>query len=197
MTYNVEKNATNYQQHRLKLYFGCHSCPHRGTQKCVDIQQAKYDNVDVPVTMIKVGEKHHNGVCSGRINEIKMYFDMMKKPDGFRMLRNQNVMRLQEYTNHLYDRLMDIKKADGALSDDEKDMIMAFHKMTEELNKRIESSLRQDEGINVNSQKLTPSQLNELINDSVEKRKELENARDVGTVDIPLVKEGEDGEHVT
>jgi len=189
-TYHQLKDATVYQgnggynepNHQqsvfLKRFYGCNSCPYRGTSKCVDIQRSGYENGDnLPVEKIEKGKKHNNGICKGRFQEMVSTFDMMKKPTGFRLMRNHNLIRLQDYTNHLYSRLMDIKNEDGPLSDDEKDMILAFHKLSEEMNKRVEGALRQDEGLAINTQKLTPSQLNELIDDSAQLRKEYEEKR--------------------
>lgn len=171
----VEGHTFNGSQaKRIGAYFGCKTnrCPHIGTVQCVHIQKSGYDT-DVPCQMVEKGSWHSNGICKGRMAEIITYFELMDKPNGQRLVRNKNILRVQDYTDSLYDRLLDVKRS-GPLSEEEKGLLYAYHQMSMELNRRLESALKQDEGTKVEVTKLTPSQINDLIKDAKEKRKQLE-----------------------
>ena len=180
-----------YKDVKLRLFFGCKTCPHIGNEACVDIQRSGYDGAAVPVEMIQRGKAHANKICKGRYIEIIEYFKLMGKPDGLRLIRNKNMVRVQEYTNFLYNRLMQLKAAsDGSLTKEEKDLMWASHNMNMELNRRLESSLKQDEGTKVEVTKLTPSQINELINEGLEKKKTIE-----ASARVELMEGGKDEEN--
>lgn len=156
------------------LLFGCKNCPYRGMERCLDIQKSAYEGA-LPSYMRPIGknEVHENGICKGRLNEVLEYFDLMGKPSGMRIIRNRNIMRVQEYTDMLYSRLLEVKESGAGLTEEEKGLLYAFHQMTMELNRRLESALKQDEGIKVDVVKLTPSQINDLIADAREKKQAL------------------------
>ena len=170
----VDKYASSH----LKNYFGCRNCPYRGTSKCVDIQRAAFDNRETPVTLIEKDKEHNNGICIGRKQEIITYFRLMDRPNGIRLIRNRNIFRMQDLTNDLHSRLLEIKNSEGRLTDDEKDLLAAFHGLNVELNKRVDKALQQDEGSKINVQKLTPSAINDLIRDNefIETRGHIQNS---------------------
>lgn len=168
---------TGMQSRVMQKMFGCHVCPHRALQACVDTQNMARESDNPFVEMIQKGKTHANHICQGRVMEIVARHKLLGKPSGMRVVRNSNIFRLQEYTDHLYERLHGIKQETGALTKEEKDLMWAFHQTNMELNKRLESALKQDEGTKVEIAKLTPSQVNELMRDGV-RRKELIDQRD-------------------
>jgi hypothetical protein len=162
----MENTTDKYRNTQVKNYFGCKKCPYIGTQMCIDTQRACYNGQEVPVTLIEKGKEHNNGICTGRKKEIITYFKLMDRPDGIRLIRNRNIFRMQDLTNDLHSRLLEIKNSEGRLTDDEKDLLAAFHGLNVELNKRVDRALQQDEGSKINVQKLTPSAINDLIRDN-------------------------------
>lgn len=175
MKINMEHTRTGLMltdDSQLRYYFGCKMCPHRGMDRCVDIQRSGYENGDeLPVSRIEKGDVHANRICRGRIKEIKMFFKLMDNPAGIRLIMTKNQHQLHDIMEQLYGRLLDIKQEKGALTEDEMNMLDAYMKLARDVGEQLGKRLKQDEGIKLNAETLTPSQINRLIEGA--ERKEL------------------------
>jgi len=129
--------------------WGCTNCVYRGTSRC-------------PFG-IKKGERHSNGYCTMAIKENLIMSKLMRNSNGMRHLRNMNLVQDYRLLSFYRNKLNDLK-SELQLDDEEVTLLNNVIKMTDNLGKRMDKAIEQEDGKTVKVEHdFTPNDFNRLI----------------------------------
>lgn len=123
----------------LKQMWGCVSCRFIGTSRCPH--------------GIEKGGSHANGICDFIIKFHRIHLRLMSSSKGMKLKRNMNILSLQSLFDKYSARLTDISSASGSLklSRSELDLLKELSRVSNDLGKRYDKAIQQDDGVVVNT----------------------------------------------
>jgi hypothetical protein len=167
------KNVSLRKDSPIVHMWGCENCIYRGTRRC------PYG--------IKKKETHSNGYCTMAIKENLIMAKLMRSSNGMRHIRNMNIVQDTKLLNFYRNKLDDMKEEDK-LDDEEVTLLNNIIKMTENLGKRMDKAIEQEDGKVVKIENtFTPNDFNRLMAKANEKVVDAEIVKEAKTT-----KEGAD-----